>query len=121
MIALDSNVLIDLLIGDSTYAESSEACIGEALAHDDVVVCEAVVAEVQAMLDTSANLMDMLSPLGIRYEPLSETAAMRAGHFQRAQNCNNAGAHRCSPSLESCSSKARAAAPSTPASLPSSA
>ena len=57
MIALDSNVLIDLLIGDSTYAESSEACIGEALAHDDVVVCEAVVAEVQAMLDTTANLM----------------------------------------------------------------
>ena len=81
MIALDSNVLIDLLIGDSQFAESSEACIGDALAHDDVVVCEAVVAEVQAMLDTSANLMDMLSPLGIRYEPLSETAAMRAGHM----------------------------------------
>ena len=38
-------------------------------------------AEVQAMLDTTANLMDMLSPLGIRYEPLSETAAMRAGHM----------------------------------------
>ena len=31
MIALDSNVLIDLLIGDRIYAESSEACIGEAL------------------------------------------------------------------------------------------
>ena len=81
MIALDSNVLLDLLIGDENFAEASEACIGEALAHDDVVVCEAVVAEVQAMLDTSANLMDMLSPLGIRYEPLSEAAAMRAGHM----------------------------------------
>ena len=81
MIALDSNVLVDLLIGDRMFAEASEARIGEALVHDDVVVCEAVVAEVQAMLDTSANLMDMLSPLGIRYEPLSETAAMRAGHM----------------------------------------
>ncbi len=83
MIAVDSNVLIDLLIGDKTFAEASEACIGEALAHEDVVVCEAVVAEVQAMLDTPANLMDMLSPLGIRYEPLSEAAAMRAGHMNK--------------------------------------
>ena len=83
MIALDSNVLIDLLIGDSTYAESSEACIGEALAHDDVVVCEAVVAEVQAMLDTSVSLMDLLAPLGIRYQPLGEAAAMRAGHMNK--------------------------------------
>ena len=46
MIALDSNVLLDLLIGDPRFAEASEACIGDALAHDDVVVCEAVVAEV---------------------------------------------------------------------------
>ena len=83
MIALDSNVLIDLMIGDSTYAESSEACIGEALAHDDVVVCEAVVAEVQAMLDTSVSLMDLLAPLGIRYQPLGEAAAMRAGHMNK--------------------------------------
>ena len=83
MIAVDSNVLIDLLIGDKTFAEASEACIGEALAHEDVVVCEAVVAEVQAMLDTPTNLMDMLSPLGIRYEPLSEAAAMRAGHMNK--------------------------------------
>jgi predicted nucleic acid-binding protein len=83
LIALDSNVLIDLLIGDPRFAEASEACIGDALAHDDVVVCEAVVAEVQAMLDTSANLMELLSPLGVRYEPLSETAALRAGHMGR--------------------------------------
>lgn len=83
MIAVDSNVLIDILIGDALYAEASETCVGDALASDEVVVCEAVVAEVQAMLDTSANLMDMLSPLGIRYEPLSETAAMRAGHMNK--------------------------------------
>lgn len=79
MIALDSNVLIDILIGDGAFAEASEACVGDALASDEVVVCEAVVAEVQAMLDTNSNLMEMLAPLGIRYEPLSEAAAVRAG------------------------------------------
>ena len=84
MIALDSSVLIDTLIADPCFAQASEACIEQALAKGEVVVCEAVVAEVQAMLDTKANLMEVLEQLGIRYEPTSQTAAMRAGHmYQR--------------------------------------
>ena len=83
MIALDSSVLIDILIGDEAFAEASEACVADALVTEEVVVCEAVVAEVQAMLDTSVSLMDLLSPLGIRYLPLSEAAAMRAGHMNK--------------------------------------
>lgn len=83
MIALDSSVLIDILIGDDAFAGASEACVADALAIEEVVVCEAVVAEVQAMLDTPVSLMDTLSPLGIRYLPLSEAAAMRAGHMNK--------------------------------------
>ena len=83
MIALDSSVLLDILIGDPQYAESSEACVGDALASEDVVVCDAVVAEVQAMLDTSVSLMDTLATLGIRFEPPQEAAAMRAGHMNK--------------------------------------
>jgi len=88
MIALDSPVLIDVLIGDARYGEASETCIGDALARDDVVVCDAVVAEVQAMLDTSVSLMDTLSTLGIRYLPTQEAAAMRAGHMNRRYRAN---------------------------------
>ena len=83
MIALDASVLIDVLIGDPVYAEASETCIGDALAREDVVVCDAVVAEVQAMLDTSVSVMDTLATLGIRYQPTLEAAAMRAGHMNR--------------------------------------
>jgi predicted nucleic acid-binding protein len=83
MIALDSPVLLDVLIGDPRYAEASEICIGDALAREDVVVCDAVVAEVQAVLDTSVSLMDTLASLGIRYAPTLEAAAMRAGHMNR--------------------------------------
>lgn len=83
MIALDSPVLLDVLIGDPKYAEASEVCIGDALAREDVVVCDAVVAEVQAVLDTSVSLMDTLASLGIRYAPTLEAAAMRAGHMNR--------------------------------------
>jgi predicted nucleic acid-binding protein len=83
MIALDSTVLLDVLIGDPVYAEASETCIGDALAREDVVVSDAVVAEVQALLDTSVSLMDTLATLGIRYQPTLEAAAMRAGHMNK--------------------------------------
>lgn len=83
MIAVDSSVLFDILIGDARFAEASETCVGEALARDEVVVCAAVVAEVQAMLETSEDLMDILASVGIRFEPMSEPAAMRAGHMNK--------------------------------------
>jgi len=83
MIAVDSSVLLDVLIGDSKFGEASEACIAEALESEDVVVCDAVVAEVQAMLDSSVSLIDTLAPLGVRYLPTQEAAAMRAGHMNK--------------------------------------
>jgi predicted nucleic acid-binding protein len=83
MIAVDSPVLFDILIGDSRFAEASEACVGDALARDEVVVCAAVVAEVQAMLETGEDLMDVLAPVGIRFEPMAESAATRAGYMNK--------------------------------------
>lgn len=83
MIALDSSVLLDILVGDAVHAGASEQAIADALARDDVVVCDAVVAEVQTVLDTSASVMDTLSSLGIRYQPTHESAAMRAGHMNQ--------------------------------------
>lgn len=83
MIAVDTPILFDILIGDPRHAEASETCVGEALARDEVVVCAAVVAEVQAMLDTSEDLMDILSSVGIRFEPMTESAAMRAGYMNK--------------------------------------
>jgi predicted nucleic acid-binding protein len=49
----------------------------------EVVVCDAVVAEVQTMLDTRDTAMDSLADYGIRYLATTEQAAVRAGHMQR--------------------------------------
>lgn len=83
MIALDSSVLLDILVGDAVYGEVSEICIGDALARDEVVVCDAVVAEVLAMLDTQVDLMETLASIGVRYEATQEAAAVRAGHMNK--------------------------------------
>ena len=83
MIAIDSSVLIDVLAGDPHFAEASEACLSEALGAGDVVVCDAVVAEMHTLLANSEATMEGLSSLGIRYLATSEQAAVRAGHMQR--------------------------------------
>src|SRR3546814_1296028 len=40
-------------------------------------------SDLQAMLDTSEDLMDILASVGIRFEPMTESAAMRAGHMNK--------------------------------------
>ena len=83
MIAVDSSVLLDVLTDDPRFAGVSEACLGDALVGGDLVICDAVVAEVQTMLETRDTAMDTLGSLGIRYLATSEQAAVRAGHMQR--------------------------------------
>jgi predicted nucleic acid-binding protein len=83
MIAIDSSVLVDVLAADARFASASEASLGEALALGDVVICDAVVAEIHTLLAASETTMESLSTLGIRYLPTSEQAAVRAGHMQR--------------------------------------
>ena len=83
MIAVDSSVLLDLLGGDPHFADASEASLSLALEMGEVVVCDAVVAEVQTMLDMRDTAMDKLALMGLRYLATTEVAAVRAGHMQR--------------------------------------
>ena len=83
MIAVDSSVLLDMLTEDPKFASASARAIEEALGSGGVVVCDAVVAEVQTMLATSESAMDVLNDLGLHYQPTTEHAAVRAGFMQR--------------------------------------
>ncbi len=83
MIALDSSVLLDVLTEDAQFGDASARTIGDAMGQGDVVICDAVVAEVQTMLETRETAMEALATFGIRYLPTSEQAAVRAGHMQR--------------------------------------
>ena len=83
MIAVDSSVLVDLLTDDPQHAESSATTLAQAMSLGEVVVCDAVVAEVQTLLDTRETAMDALNEYGIRYLATTEQAAVRAGHMQR--------------------------------------
>ena len=92
MIAVDSSVLVDVLAADARFADASEASLGQALAAGDVVVCDAVVAEIHTLLAGAETTMESLASLGIRYLATSEQAAVRAGHMQR--RFRDRGGHR---------------------------
>jgi predicted nucleic acid-binding protein len=83
VIAVDASVLLDVLTADPVHGDASARALAGALAAGEVVVCDAVVTEVQSMLDTRETAMDALAEFGIRFEPTQEQAAVRAGHMQR--------------------------------------
>lgn len=82
MVAVDSPVLIDLL-GDGAGADSAEACLRKALSEGPVVLCDVVVSEITAGLGHGAEIMDAVEEMGLRYLPVEQRAAIRAGEMQR--------------------------------------
>lgn len=85
MIALDTNVLIDLL-GDDPRADAAESCVRDALVLGPVVVCDVVVSEITAGLGHGTEIMDVVEEMGVRYVPVERRAAIRAGEMQRRFN-----------------------------------
>jgi predicted nucleic acid-binding protein len=82
MIAVDTSVMVDI-IGDSPDASASVAALREALAAGPVVACEIVLAEVVAGLGHSDIVMEAFDNIGVRFSPMEQRAALRAGEMQR--------------------------------------
>ena len=85
MIAVDTNVLIDLL-GEDARADAAESCVRDALMLGQVVICDVVVSEITAGLWHGADIMDVVEGMGLRYLPVERRAAIRAGEMQRRFN-----------------------------------
>jgi predicted nucleic acid-binding protein len=82
MIAVDSSVLIEILIG-APLADAAEGALREALAHGPVLVCDVVVAEVCSSLRDGDQALQVLEDMGIRYGEVEAKSAIRAGEMQR--------------------------------------
>ena len=82
MIAVDSSVLIEILVG-APQAEAAEGALREALAQGPVLVCDVVVAEVCSSLRDGDQAMQVLEDMGIRYGEVEAKSAIRAGEMQR--------------------------------------
>lgn len=83
MIAVDSSIIIDVIYSDPIHGDSSGIALSEAVDSDDVVICDAALAEVCAFSEPIEPLLETLSRSGIRFSPLTEQAAIRAGIMQQ--------------------------------------
>ncbi len=78
MIAVDSSVLLDVLI-NSPNADGSSKALHEALQAGPVVGCDVVFSEVCSVLGKSAEVADAIEELGIGYVAIERDAAVHAG------------------------------------------
>lgn len=86
MIAVDSNLLIDVIGDDARAGDAADRALGAALSMGPVVACDVVVAEVVAGLGNGSVVIDLLEDLGIDFHPLALRSAVRAGEMQRRYN-----------------------------------
>jgi len=89
MIAVDSSVLIELLVG-ADHADAAETALREALALGPVVVCDVVVAEVCSSLRDGDQAMQVLEDMGITFREVERKSAIRAGEMQRRYRARGA-------------------------------
>ena len=82
-VAVDSSVLLDVLGADPVHGQSSREALRNAYDTGALVACEIVWAEVRAHFQTDAAFARAVDLLGIRFEPISEDAAAKAGNLWR--------------------------------------
>ena len=98
--ALDTNVLLDLLIPGASHADASAFRLTEAAREGAVVISEAVYAELAGRFEQSADMERFVDDTGIRLMPSSRETLQHAGSAwrsyarrrQRSLTCPSCGA-----------------------------
>ena len=78
--AVDSSVLLDVLLEDPQHAAASEAALREAAEQGGLVISEVVVAEIAPVLG-AASVLEFLSDWKIQFVPSSVQSALLAGEM----------------------------------------
>jgi len=76
--AVDTNVLLDILIPDARHADRSQQALERALADGALVICEVVYAELASQFPEAELLDQFMKDTHIRLEPSSRRALLRA-------------------------------------------
>src|SRR5262245_28616849 len=92
--AVDSSVLLDVLLPDPKYGTASAAVLREAIDSGVVVACDIVWAEVRAAFSNDEQFDHAIEKLGIEIDPINRQAAGTAGVLWRQYRSGARGAAR---------------------------
>ncbi len=82
--AVDTNVLLEILIPDAPHGDESERRLAEAVRGGAIVISEAVYTELAAHFEDPDDRDRFVEHTGLRFEPSSREALHRAGSAWRA-------------------------------------
>lgn len=83
--AVDSSVLLDLLIPDPEFGPASRDAIVRCASEGDLIACDVVWAETIAHFADAVHGERVLADLGVRFSAIAATAASTAGTTWRAR------------------------------------
>ncbi|MBE0479123.1 PIN domain-containing protein [Candidatus Aerophobetes bacterium] len=79
IVAVDTNILVDILNKDERYFESSRKLLGKALSRGGLVINEIVYAELAGLFERKGELDKFLDDFGITLSPSNGQALWEAG------------------------------------------
>ena len=84
ILAVDTNILLDILIPNTSHVQSSLTCLTDIEQNDDLIICEVVFAELSSQFLSHAELKKFLSDTGIRLVPSTENTLFEAATAWKA-------------------------------------
>jgi predicted nucleic acid-binding protein len=79
--AIDSSVILDVLVGGAAEAERSLDAVRQASQDGKLIVSESVVAEVRPVFRDGEQFEEFMEDWGLEYVPSSQKSAMLAGEM----------------------------------------
>lgn len=76
--AVDTNILLDVLVSDVEYCAFSKSLLDEACQKGALIICEVVYAELASQFETQKDLDEFLEETGIRLQNSNRGALYRA-------------------------------------------
>lgn len=83
MTAVDTNILLDVLLQDPAFVESSEKALRQTSSEGALVICEVVYAELAGLFPTHPSLETFLRDTGIRTIHSKSETLWKAGELWR--------------------------------------
>ncbi len=81
--AVDTNVLLDLTLGDEPAASAAREALFHAMGNGSLVICPVVYAELSAAFDSRRNLDQFVQDLQIHLDDFAADALFQAGSAVR--------------------------------------
>lgn len=82
--AVDSNVILDVLYDDPTFAQASIDALTRASQGGKLMACEVVWAEASSAFADASLFKTKMADFGIAFSPMTESASLRAGQIWKS-------------------------------------